>query len=128
MLSNKYFKSVIILFLFITLISCSGKKEKIPIIDYENSAQVLEIVKKYFDKDILVATGGMFDESGRQFIAAGSEISNSDEWGIRFNFLQKSGNEFISKYQTDLLDGSFKESFFSKIKIPSFDAIFPRST
>lgn len=121
MLSNNFFKQAVIVLLLISIFSCSDKKEKIPVIDYQNNAQVLEIVKKYIDKDILVATGGMFDESGKQFIAVGYEINNSDEWGIKFSFLEKNGEEFVTKYKTDLLEGSFKESFFSKIKIPSFD-------
>ena len=110
-----------ILFLFIGIISCSDKEEKIPVLDFENKVQVLDIVKKHYNKETQVAFGGLFDETGKQYIAAGYEINNSDEWGIKFEFLEKSGNKLNSKYETDLLDGSFKESFVDKIQFSSID-------
>ena len=110
-----------ILFLFIGIISCSDKEEKIPVLDFENKVQVLDIVKKHYNKETQVAFGGLFDETGKQYTAAGYEINNSDEWGIKFEFLEKSGNKFNSKYETDLLDGSFKESFVDKIQFSSID-------
>lgn len=110
-----------ILFLLLGIISCSDKEEKIPVLDFENKVQVLDIVKKHYNKETQVAFGGLFDETGKQYIAAGYEINNSDEWGIKFEFLEKSGNEFNSKYETELLDGSFKESFVDKIQFSSID-------
>lgn len=56
-------------------------KRKIPVIDFENKAQLLEVVKKHYNKDVQIALSGMFDETGKQFIVAGWEINNSDEWG-----------------------------------------------
>ena len=109
------------IFLLIALFSCSDKKEKIPVLDFENKTQVLDAVKKYYNKETQIARGGLFDETGKQFIAAGMEINNSDDWGIKFTFLEKSGDEFIPKYETELLDGSFKESFVDKIKFSSID-------
>ncbi|HRN26951.1 MAG: hypothetical protein IT276_00060 [Ignavibacteriaceae bacterium] len=103
------------------IISCSEKKEKIPILDFENKAQLLEIVRKHYNKDTQIVLGGMFDETGKKFEAAGTEINNNDEWGIKFTFLEQSGNEFIPKYETDLLDGSFKGSLVDKIKFSSID-------
>lgn len=108
-------------FLLFGIISCSDKEEKIPVLDFENKVQVLDTVKKYYNKEAQVAFGGLFDETGKQYIAAGYEINNSDEWGIKFEFLEKSGNEFNSKYETELLDGSFKESFVDKIQFSSID-------
>ena len=102
-----------VLFLFWGIISCSDKEEKIPVLDFENKVQVLDIVKKHYNKETQVAFGGLFDETGKQYIAAGYEINNSDEWGIKFEFLEKSG--------TELLDGSFKESFVDKIQFSSID-------
>ena len=110
-----------ILFLFIGIISCSDKEEKIPVLDFENKVLVLDIIKKHYNKETQVAFGGLFDETGKQYIAAGYEINNSDEWGIKFEFLEKSGNKFNSKYETELLDGSFKESFVDKIQFSSID-------
>jgi len=121
LLSNNLFKVLLPIFLLIALFSCSDKKEKIPVLDFENKTQVLDAVKKYYNKETQIARGGLFDETGKQFIAAGMEINNSDDWGIKFTFLEKSGDEFIPKYETELLDGSFKESFVDKIKFSSID-------
>mgnify|MGYP003428758445 FL=1 len=110
-----------VLFLFLLIIYFYDKEEKISLLDFENKFQVLDIVKKHYNKETQVAFGGLFDETGKQYIAAGYEINNSDEWGIKFEFLEKSGNEFNSKYETELLDGSFKESFVDKIQFSSID-------
>lgn len=121
MLSNNFFKGIIFLLFILVAVSCGDKKEKLPILNFEDKVQILDVVKSHFNKDTQIALGGMFDESGKQFIAAGWEINNSDEWGIKFAFLEKSGDEFISKYETNLLDGSFKESFIDKIQFSSID-------
>ncbi len=121
MLSNNLFKSLALIFIVLGAISCSDKEEKIPVLDYQNKVQVLDVVKNHFNKDIQVAFAGLFEETGKQFIAAGWEVSNSNEWGIKFSFLEKTGNKFISKYETELLAGSFKESFVDKIKFSSID-------
>jgi hypothetical protein len=103
------------------LISCSEKENKIPVLDYNNKPQLLQIVQKNFIKDVQVVFGGMFDKTGKQFIAAGWEVNGKDEWGIKFAFLQQEGNNLVKKFETDLLDGSLKESLNDKIKFSSFD-------
>lgn len=121
MLLNNFKNGFIILCLLFGVISCADKQEKIPILDFENKVQVLDAVKKHFNKETQAAFGGLFDETGKQFIVAGWEINNTDEWGIKFAFLEKKEDEFFSKYETELLDGSFKESFVDKIKFSSID-------
>jgi len=121
LLSNNFLKKLIGLTFLFVMISCSDKQEKIPVVDFQNNSQLLEIVKKHYNKEAQVAFGGMFDETGKQFIAAGLEINNSDEWGIMFVFLEKIGDELKVIYETDILDGSLKESFANKIKFASFD-------
>lgn len=121
MLSDNIKRKLIRLLILIFIISCSNKQEKIPVIEYGNKTQVLDVVKKHFNKDVDIAFGGMFDETGKQFIVTGSEINNSDDWGIKFTFIEKSGNEFVVKYETDLLEGSFKECLVDKIKFASID-------
>jgi len=121
LLSNNFIKKLIYLTFLLAIISCSDRQEKIPVVDFQNNAQLLEIVKKHYNKEAQVAFGGMFDETGKQFIAAGLEINNSDEWGIKFVFLEKTGDELKVIYETDILEGSFKESFVNKIKFASLD-------
>jgi hypothetical protein len=121
LLLNKLTRQVLFFVLIFGLFSCADKKEKIPVLDFENKAQLLEVIKKHYNKDTQIAISGMFDETGKRFILAGWEINNSDEWGIKFAFLEQSGDDFISKYETDVLDGSFKESLVDKIKFSSID-------
>jgi hypothetical protein len=111
---------VLSLIIGLLIFSCSEKKEKIPPIDFENKTQVLEVVQKHFSKDFTVAISGMYDKAGKQYILAGQEINNSDDWGIKFTFLEKTENGFESKYETDLLEGSFSKCTVDKIKFAAF--------
>jgi hypothetical protein len=116
--AKKIFQIVIILFF---IISCSDKGSKIPVLNYQNKTQLLEVVKNHFDKNSFVAFGGVFDESGKQSVVVGREIENSKDWGIKFTQLEVVDNEFKVKFETNLLDGSFKQGFVDKIKFSSFD-------
>lgn len=122
MLLNKSILNYIqLLFLVLILVSCSDKTNKVPVINYQDKTQLLDVVKKYYNSDISVAFGGVFDQSGRETIVVGREVENSEDWGIKFTQLQLIGNEFKVKYETDLLDGSFKQAFVDKIKFSSFE-------
>lgn len=122
MLSNNLTKYALIIFAaLLTIISCSEKKEKVPVLDMNDKTQVLNAVQKHYSKDVSVSFAGEFDSTGRQFIAAGTEVENKEDWGIKFELLQLKDNEFEKIYETDVLDGSFKESLVNKIKFGSFD-------
>ncbi|BDQ04158.1 MAG: hypothetical protein KatS3mg037_2733 [Ignavibacterium sp.] len=117
MLSGKNLK-LLFFMLILIFISCSDKSEKIPVINYEDKKQVLDVVKKFFDENVSVAFGGVFDESDKETIIAGIEKNDKSEWGIKFYQLQQIDNEFEIKFETKALDGSFKESLVDKIKFP----------
>lgn len=107
--------------LLLLFVSCSDKSEKIPVINYEDKKQVLEVVKKFFDENASNAFGGVFDDSGKETIIAGLEKNDKSEWGIKFFQLQQKDNKFEVRFETKLLDGSFKESLVDKIKFPMRD-------
>jgi len=117
LLSGKNLKLLFFMLILIN-ISCSDKSEKIPVINYEDKKQVLDVVKKFFDENVSVAFGGVFDESDKETIIAGIEKNDKSEWGIKFYQLQQIDNEFKIKFETKALDGSFKESLVDKIKFP----------
>lgn len=122
MLSNNFFiKTFQILLLVLLAVSCSNKEGKIPVLDFQNKTQLLQAVQKHFDKDANIAFGGYFDESGKQTIAVGRELDNNDEWGLKFTLLEIKDDEFKVKFESDLVEGSFKESFVDKIKFASFE-------
>lgn len=114
-------KSLQISLIFLLVISCSDKENKMPVLDFQNKTKLLEAVKKHFDKNSNIAFGGVFDETGKQTVIVGREIENSEDWGLKFTQLEIVDNEFKVKYETDLLDGSFKQGFIDKIKFSSFD-------
>lgn len=103
------------------VISCADKGEKVPVIDYNNKAQLLEVVKKHYNPNAVFAAGGIFDDSGKQMIAVGVEVENKEDWGIKFVLLQSVDEYLTVKFESEILDGSFKESFIDKIKFSSFD-------
>lgn len=122
MLSNKSLKNcIVIVFLILLTVSCKSKEDKLPVINYQNKTQLLEIVKKHFDQNANIAFGGDFDGNGRQSIVVGWEIENDKEWGIKFAQLEKVDNELKENFGTQLLQGSFKQSFIDKIKFSSFE-------
>ncbi len=120
MLSDKIIKSLL-LALLIIVAGCSDKSEKIPVLNYEDKKQMLEVVKRFYDENVINAFGGVFDESGKETIVAGIEKNDRNEWGIKFIQLKKVDNEFETIFETKLLDGSFKESMVDKIKFPMRD-------
>ncbi len=122
MLSNNLLiKTFRILLLILFSVSCSNKESKIPVLDFQNKTQLLQVVQKHFDKDANIVFGGYFDESGKQNIAVGRELDNNDEWGLKFTLLEIEDDEFKVKFESDLVEGSFKESFVDKIKFASFE-------
>jgi len=120
LLSDKTFKKFLFI-IFILVVSCSDKSEKIPVLNYEDKKQMLEITRRFFDSNITHAFGGVFDESGKESIVAGVELNDSKQWGIKFYQLKKVDNELVKIFETNLLDGSFKESLVDKIKFPIRD-------
>lgn len=120
MLSDKTLKKFLFI-IFILVVSCSDKSEKIPVLNYEDKKQMLEIARRFFDSNITHAFGGVFDESGKETIVAGVELNDSKQWGIKFYQLKKVDNELVKIFETNLLDGSFKESLVDKIKFPMRD-------
>jgi hypothetical protein len=121
LLSNKNLLYAVSIFLVIIIItSCSDKGEKVPVLDYNNKAQLLEVVKKHYNPNAVFATGGIFDDSGKQMIGVGIEVENNEDWGIKFALLQTVDEHLTVKFESELLDGSFKESLIDKIKFSSF--------
>lgn len=112
----------ILIFILISLPSCSTKKQdEKPIISVTDSLAVNKEVKKLLGDDVKFITTGNFAGDSLLEIAAGIEIVQNNNWGIRFILLEIEDNELVKKYETNLLDGSFKESFVQKIKLRKFN-------
>lgn len=119
MLLNK--KYLLLLLSLVFILSCADKSEKIPVLNYSDKNQMLNVAKKFYDENIGAAFGGIFDESFKESIIGCTEINNERDWGIKFHQLLKVEEELELKYETSLLEGSLKDCFIDKIKFPMLE-------
>jgi hypothetical protein len=123
LLSNK--KSLwIVVLISLILFSCSKKKEEKPQPwkDYNNSQVVQAEAQKYLGNDIAFAYKGSFDEDNKVEIAAGKAIENKNFSGIKFYLIKQSDDDtFAISFESDLLNGSFRQSLTKKIKFPQYN-------
>lgn len=125
MLLNKYFFAVILI-LAVVISSCDSDRdsEKVQVaVNYDDPAVVLSEAQKVIGENVKFAYKGYFLPDSSVQIAAGDEVENNDVWGIRFYLLkQNSSTRALEKiYETDVLEGSFRESMVKKIKFPDFN-------
>lgn len=110
---------VIFISVLIVIFSTCGneKKEGLkPAISFSDSVSVLNEAKKMFGDQMKVFIIGNFDEDSVMEAAVGLEIIENNVWGIKFLLLEAEENKLTSKFETNLLDGSFKESLVKKVK------------
>jgi hypothetical protein len=77
--------------------------------------------KKLFAENLKIFLIGNFDNDSLKEVAALIELKENNKWGIKFVLLEAENKKLVKKFETDLLDGSFKESLVKKIKLPNFD-------
>lgn len=114
----------ILIFLIIILIpSCSDKKEddQKPIFSLADSVMVNTETKKLLGDKLKFVLTGNFDEDSLQEIAAGIELSENNNWGIKFVLLEIKDSQLQQSYESELLDGSFKDCLVKKIKFPNLN-------
>lgn len=117
--------SLLLIFTFVLsalIPSCSDKKEdeQKPNFSFTDSVMVNSETKKILGDKLKFILIGNFDKDSLQEIAAGIELNENNVWGIKFVMLELQDNQLVKKYETSLLDGSFKESLVKKIKFPKF--------
>jgi hypothetical protein len=117
--------SLLLIFTFVLsalIASCSDKKEgeQKPNFSFTDSLMVNSETKKILGDKLKIVLIGNFDKDSLQEIAAGIELTENNVWGIKFVLLELEDNQLVKKYETALLDGSFKESLVKKIKFPKF--------
>jgi len=123
LLSNKIFARTIILLMPLLIFSCSKEKkeEEKPALDFNKPEVVIEEAKKILGDNVKFAKRGKFKGESSVEVAAGVEISDETNWGIKFYLLKWSENKLVSVYETKLLDGSFSECLVNQFKFPGFD-------
>jgi len=121
------------LILTLLLLGCNSKDEnqnpssKLP--DFNDPQIAASEVSKIIGNEVAFAYKGVYDNDTTTEIAAGFEINNSKDWGIKFNLLKYENDSLKTVFQSILLDGSFSESLVKKIELPSsnYDLIYYNS-
>ncbi|NWF51179.1 MAG: hypothetical protein HXY49_11630 [Ignavibacteriaceae bacterium] len=120
MSSGKIFLLPFILFLLL-VVSCGKEKENEPASLYKDNEYVLKKVKTFLGDNTRFARAAAFSTEKGIHIAAGTEISDKNQWGIKFYHLKVEDESLKKVYETELLQGSFKECLADKIKFPNFN-------
>lgn len=118
------FLILIAVFILICIIpSCSDKKNdnQKPIFSFADSVIVNAEAKKLLGENLKFVFAGNFDEDSLQEIAAGIELTENNNWGIKFILLEIKDGQLQKTYESDLLNGSFKDCLVKKIKFPNFN-------
>ncbi len=126
MLLNKKIYLFVILIFTVLFFSCSDKenrtKEITPqeLAKYNNPEFVLSQAKKILKGRVTYAYKGRFDKDTVIEIAFGEEVADTNNWGIKIALLKMENGDLKIAFESGLLDGSFRECLFQKIKFPSF--------
>jgi hypothetical protein len=120
-----------ILILIYLIPSCSDKKEEIqkPSFSFNDTSMVSKETKKILGDNLKFYLMGNFDQDSLQEIAAGIELTENKNWGIKFVLLKLVDNQLEKIHETELLDGSFKDCLVKKIKFSqtNYDLIYYNS-
>jgi len=98
-------------------VSCKKSYEPPPHNLFENEQLVLKTAKDIVGDNISFTTAGHFESDTLKSIVAGIEVSETNQWGIRFYLISWVDGEFKIKYQTGLLNGSFVQCLVNRIKL-----------
>jgi hypothetical protein len=115
---------------FFTLVIITGcnKKESgenpSPVNSFNNPVYLNAKVKEVIKDDPKFLMRGYFRSDSLKDIAAGTEIANKKDWGIKFFLLQINKDSLEKKYESPLLNGSFKDSKVEKKKFSGTDHDF----
>jgi len=121
LLSNKNLIGLFLVVLLIVVGGCKKSYEPPPHNLFENEQLVTKTAKDLIGENISFTSAGYFDTDTVKSIVAGAEISEKNEWGIKFYLISWMEGEFKIKYQTGLLNGSFVQCLVNKIKFSDYD-------
>lgn len=121
MLSNRNFLCLLLVALLFVIAGCKKSYEPPPHNLFENEQLVLKTAKDLVGENISFTTAGYFETDSVKSIVAGVEVSEKNDWGIKFYLISWMEGEFKIKYQTGLLNGSFVQCLVNKIKFSDYD-------
>ncbi len=121
MLLNKILIRLLLLVFIIAAGGCKKSYEPPPHNLFENEQLVLKTAKDLVGENISFTSAGYFESDTLKSIVAGAEISEKNEWGIKFYLISWAEGEFNISYQTGLINGSFVQCLVNKIKFSDYE-------
>lgn len=121
MLLNKTTIWSSILLLLIVANGCKKSYEPPPHNLFENEQLIEQTAKDLLGENISFTTSGYFETDSAKSIVAGKEISEKNQWGIKFYLISWVDGEFKVKYETGLLNGSFVQCIVNKFKFADIE-------
>lgn len=121
MLLNKTTIWSSILLLLIVAGGCKKSYEPPPHNLFENEQLIEQTAKDLLGENISFTTSGYFETDSAKSIVAGKEISEKNQWGIKFYLISWVDGEFKVKYETGLLNGSFVQCIVNKFKFADIE-------
>ena len=118
---NKTILHFIVIISLILIGGCKKSYEPPPYNLFENDQLVLKTAKDLVGDNVSFTSSGYFESDTLKSIVAGVEVSDKNEWGIKFYLISWTEGEFKIKYQTGLLTGSFVQCLVNKIKFTGFE-------
>lgn len=121
MLLNRTIVHLLVIIPLLLIGGCKKSYEPPPHNLFENEQMVLKTAKDLVGENVSFTTSGHFESDTLKSIVAGVEVSDKNEWGIKFYLISWTEGEFKIKYQTSVLNGSFVQCLVNKIKFSDFD-------
>jgi len=121
LLLNKILIRLLLPVLVIAAGGCKKSYDPPPHNLFENEQLVLKTAKDLVGENISFTSAGYFESDTLKSIVAGAEISEKNEWGIKFYLISWVEGEFKVTYQTGLINGSFVQCLVNKIKFSNHD-------
>ena len=121
MLLNKILIRLLLPVFVIAAGGCKKSYDPPPHNLFENEQLVLKTAKDLVGENISFTSAGYFESDTLKSIVSGAEISEKNEWGIKFYLISWVEGEFKVTYQTGLINGSFVQCLVNKIKFSNHD-------
>lgn len=121
LLNKRIVLGVSVILMSLIFFSCGKKGNNVEELSkYNDPSFVLKSAKDLLGNETKFAKRGTFKNDSTFEIAAGTEVSNADKWGIKFYLLKIEDGQLEKSFETNLLKGSFNSCRVNKIKLGDF--------
>lgn len=116
MLSDRLIVLSILALLIFVPTGCKKPNEPPPYKLFEDKSQVIQVARDVLGSDVAFANSGYYLSDSLKSIVAGVEVSEKNQFGIKFYLIDWVEGEFKEVYATEVMEGSFTKCLVDKIK------------